>query len=269
MNLFDTALSWLDRGIAVIPIGYRSKRPNTRFLHNGEWKRYQNKLPCRGEVESWFDSRFTNIAIVTGWQNLAIVDFDNLAAYQLWKQTTPPTLQGTFTIGTGRGFHHYYFVDDFPAYTMKWFGGEIKATGYCIIPSSIHPSGRPYVVANDAPIMRIESIDDIFPHGLFDDPPLPTRPIVFDPLAISSDLSCAEINQRVRLTSFFSQLRESGNGWYTVMCPLHDDHHASGWIDDRRNRYGCHMCQNGSLSVLDFYMRLNQCDLITAMRELS
>lgn len=271
--MIDTALHWLDMGIAVIPIGYRSKKPNTRFLHNGEWKEYQKRLPCRGVIDEWFANGLSNMAIVCGWNNLCIVDFDDIGAHELWLELYG--IKGyadTYTIATGRGYHYYYFVEDFPEYTMKWTGGEIKASGYCLIPPSIHPTGRRYKAVNpDLEIMTIGSIYDIFPAGLFTPPPLPTRPNTsFDPFNLATPgLTCDEINQRVRITNFFSHMRKTGNGWYTVQCVLHEDGSKwSGWINDNANRYGCHCCVTGSLSAIDFYMQLRKCDLETAMREM-
>lgn len=274
--MIDTALNWLKQGIAIIPIGYRSKRPNTRFLTNGEWKQYQNTLPCRSDFVAWFHSPFTNIAVVCGWQNLLIVDFDNLRGYELWMQMYGVNgYADTYTVKTGRGYHLYYFCEDFPPHTLKWFGGEIKASGYCLIPPSIHPSGAKYVAINsNAPIMDIGSIDELFPKGLLIKAPArstPTRPVNYKVDLFNQSFSlCDDINQRVRITSFFSSMRKSGDGWFTVQCPLHDDgRHLSGWIDDNRNRFGCHACQNGSMSVIDFHMKLNNLDVNQTIQELS
>ena len=279
--MINTALYWLDQGIAVIPIGYRSKRPNTQFLHNGEWKQYQKQLPCRGVVGEWFASPFTNIAVICGWQNLVIVDFDNMAAHDLWLTTYGiDGYADTYHVSTGRGYHYYFFVEDYPPYTMKWAGGEIKTSGYCLIPPSVHPTGREYQAVNDdLEIMTIGSIDEIFPPGLFVQPEpahTPTRLVTSDIFdhAILGQSSCDEINQRIRITQFFSNMRRTGSGWYTVQCPLHEDGRKwSGWINDNANRYGCHCCVTGSLSVIDFYMRLHNISLVniftTKKRKLS
>ena len=37
-----------------------------------------------GRVNTWFDSPMHNLGVVTGWQNLVVIDFDVLAQYHAW-----------------------------------------------------------------------------------------------------------------------------------------------------------------------------------------
>ena len=283
--LIEVAMSWLDQGIATIPIMYRSKRPNFQALYatgdiDGQgkptWDRLKTELPTRQNIDTWYKT-ISNIAVVTGNQNLVIVDFDNLPAYELWMQLYGiKGYMNTYTVHTGRGYHLYFYVEDMPPHTLKWAGGEIKASGYCLIPPSTHPSGRAYkAIHPDMPILDIGSIYDILPEGVFNYQqefvPCMSAP---DPIwtpTLSGNYS--EINQQVRILSFFPDARRTGNGWYTVFCPLHSDgeNHgrASGWIDDRRNRFGCHSCVSGSLSAIDFYARLKNISASDAAHELS
>ena len=265
-----TPLNFHDMGIPVIPISYRSKRPNTRYLLNGEWRQYQDKQPCRGDIEKWCNDSFSNFAVVCG-NGLCIIDFDNLHGYDLWMDIYGT--QGyadTYTVHTGRGYHFYYFIEDAPAITLKWYGGEIKASGYCLIPPSIHPSGRKYTaVCPDNEIMTIGSLDEIFPHGLFDAIPQTAPQREFDPFVttLQGYDACEAANQTWRILDQFPDARKSGDGWYMVQCCFHDDgRHLTGWIDDKRNRYGCHSCINGSLSAIDFYMKLHNVDVQTALK---
>ena len=278
MNQLQQAKFWLNQGIATIPIGYRSKRPDRRHLKNGEWHEFKDRLPTEQELSRWFSSPLQNIGLVCGWQNLAIVDFDNLDAYDLWMQIYGQNgYADTYTVSTGRGWHLYFFIEDLPPHTMKWTGGEIKASGYCLIPPAIHPSGTPYkAVCLDMPIMTIGSIYDILPESVFgyqaSGENLPCIGVDFDPfnpVSSTQNGSYSEINERVRILSFFPDARRTGDGWYTVTCPFHDDRNASGWIDDKRNRIGCHKCITGSLSIIDLYMRLNSCSKEAAVIELS
>jgi len=220
--MLNQALHWIDQGIAVIPIGYRSKRPARYHLNNGEWKQYQKTLPCRCVLSQWFTGGLVNMAIVCGWQNLCIIDFDNLAAHELWLMTHGANgYADTYTVQTGRGYHYYYFVEDFPSHTMKWAGGEVKASGYCLAPPSIHPTGTPYkAIAPDNEIMTIGSIHEFLPEELFAAAELPTvKSNVWDSGPKIEGCSYEEINYRNRILSFFPNARQTGNGWYTVICP--------------------------------------------------
>src|SRR4051812_38580655 len=72
-SLFDEALCHLDDGIAVIPIKHGTKRPLVA------WKDYQDRLPTKAEIQRWFtDWPNADIAILCGYQDLAILDIDSV-----------------------------------------------------------------------------------------------------------------------------------------------------------------------------------------------
>lgn len=288
MVIKETAMSWLKRGIATIPIMYKSKRPffqrlkETNDVNNGRptWDRMKTELPTEQDFEVWYKT-VSNIAVVVGWQNLVIVDFDKLSAYEFWMQVYGT--QGwadTYTVYTGRGYHLYYYIEQVPKHTLKWYGGEIKASGYCLIPPSIHPTHTPYKVANqEVPIMHLESIHDILPQDIFKNHEVklpcipPPRSLDDDIWMPKTELPYTHINQNVSILKFFPDIVGcDGLRWHTVYCPFHDDGathgRPSGWVDTYKNRFGCHACVTGSLSVIDFYMRLKNVDAETAVREL-
>lgn len=260
-DMIEIALNWLNRGIAVIPIGYKSKRPNRRFLQS--WDEYKTRLPTVQEINNWFVNTYTNIAVICGWQNLVVLDFDKIESFWLWAGAYS---MDTYTVTTGRGCHLYFYCQDFPNQTLKWYGGEIKASGYCLAPPSIHPTGTSYKVKLNAPIATIDTIHDVMPRGIFDKPSVEVSAPPVDIFGLSS---CEQVKQSVRLLDYFQHTKQTGHGWYTVQCPFHGDgNHWSGWVNDNKNRYGCHACITGSLSVIDFHMRLYQIDFEQAIREL-
>lgn len=263
--LIEVAMSWLDRGIATIPLGYRSKRPAI-----SSWQEYKNRLPTEDEIAGWYKMR-RNIGLVCAWQGLTVLDFDTMPAYEMWQ-----ALYGvqSYEVRTARGVHVYVYLDCPPEFTLKWAGGDIKANGYVLIPPSIHPSGAGYKASN-RPILRFRSLDDLLPPELWQNDAAerglvssPIDPIWSAPVAAGNG-RYSDINQRIRLLSFFGDAKPTGGGWYAVKCPLHDDKNASGWIDDRRNRYGCHACVNGSLSAIDFYAAWRKLTPEAAAAELS
>ena len=60
------------------------------------------------------------------------------------------------------------------------------------------------------------------------------------------------------------ELSKAGKG----LCPFHDDRHESFSVNDDRNFWYCFTCEKGG-SVIDFYMKLQDCDFSTAVSELA
>ena len=285
MTLLTTAQKWNDIGIATIPIGYRAKRPDFTALkrvgsidHNGRaiWETYQKQLPTKAELKEWFNTKLRNIAIVTGWQNLVILDIDNLALYgvwELWASHTRRELLSTYRVKTARGIHLYYYMQNAPKTGLKWPGIDVKAAGgYCLIDPSIHPSGAKYAAIENN-ILSVENIESILPSELIQ--ALPERNIaaspciVFDnnPFAIRDDKPSAFVKHTRQILDFFPGVIVRSR-FVKVKCVLHDDKHASAWIDTERNRYGCQSCMNGSMDVIQFYAELNGIDSKQAIGEL-
>ena len=62
----------------------------------------------------------------------------------------------------------------------------------------------------------------------------------------------------------FVSLSASGTG----LCPFHDDHNPSFSVNDEENYWHCFTCGIGG-SVIDFWMRYQDCDFKTAVSELT
>jgi len=261
-------IDFRDNDIAIIPIEYRGKQPNTRYLKG--WRQYQDELPVYKDVDRWLSDPFCNYAVVCGWQNLIIVDFDNLDYHDLWLSIWGSDgYADTYTVSTGRGFHLYYYIVDAPKQTLKWAGGEIKATGYCLIPPSIHPTGRKYTAVNpDIEIMTIGSLDEILLKSLFSSFEQRSKS-TYDPIWNPPPTYKVDVNQTWRILDWFDTAKRTGDFWYMVQCPFHNDgEHLSGWVNDKKNRFGCHGCMNGSLSAIDFCMKVFQVDLDEAVERM-
>ncbi len=80
MDIYRAASEWLAKGISVFPIPWRSKTPRRA------WAQYQERLPERDELKRWF-ARPTpiNYGIITGWKNLAVIDFDSFDVFWCWR----------------------------------------------------------------------------------------------------------------------------------------------------------------------------------------
>lgn len=270
-TLTMTAQQWTDSGIAVIPVAYRDKRPTLP-----SWREFQRRLPTLDEIRRWFASRLTNMAIVTGWRGLTVLDFDQRPVYELWRdwsREAAPKARFSYTVETARGVHVYLFVDE-PVPTMKAGTIDIKATGgYVLAPPSIHPSGRPYRLLSDAPILRVGSLAAVLPPALLAlaqpiHPPRAARPAPSDdpwqaamsPVLPAGDRTRIEAARAAHtLLELFPDARPRGERW-VARCPLHDDRNPSVTISrDGRHARCWAGCMNGD--YLDWYGALNGLDL--------
>jgi hypothetical protein len=72
-TVYEWAVEFVSLGIAVFPVGYRSKRPRLC------WEQYRHRLPEPSDLRKWFlGGSLHNYAVVAGWQDLLVLDFDDL-----------------------------------------------------------------------------------------------------------------------------------------------------------------------------------------------
>ena len=86
----------------------------------------------------------------------------------------------------------------------------------------------------------------------------------------STDTLSERIKGSITVLEFVSQyvdLKPTGTG-ALGLCPFHDDHHPSFGVNDQENYWHCFAgCGGGS--IIDFYMKLKNCDFTTAITELA
>ena len=165
---------YIKNGLSYIPLKPKSKEPAI------PWKIYQQQLPEPDRPLVWFSGRNSNrnVAIVTGSVsgNLVVIDFDKKEKYSEFMEKLPTnlkiTLENTWTVKTGKGYHIYLRIDGLDKDEFKEFirtkvriteGIDIKAEGgYVVAPPSIHPSGAQYEFIKGPPeygIMKITPDD--------------------------------------------------------------------------------------------------------------
>jgi hypothetical protein len=138
-TLRDDALAYAVRGWSVIPV--RGKQP--AFA----WKCYQAKPPADSLLRDWFSRRFdgiTGIAVIAGPVSggLTCRDYDQADGYHRWAKDHPDLARVLPTVQTGRGFHVYFQSE---AERIRKLGdGELRGSGYSLLPPSRHPSGAVY-----------------------------------------------------------------------------------------------------------------------------
>lgn len=273
-----TAEKWTDDGIAVIPIAYRNKRPSIPT-----WREFQTRLPTGDEIRRWFQDRFNNLAIITGWRGLTVLDFDQRATYELWRdwsRDAAPQARFSYTVQTNRGIHVYLFVDE-PVPSGKAGNIDIKAAGgYVLAPPSIHPSGRPYRLLSDAPILRVDRLACVLPQALLSlaqpaAPPIERATTPADdvwqaamaPVRLEDGGAIAAIKASHSLFELFPGAVKRGRR-FVARCPLHDDHDPSVSLKDDGSFAKCWAgCLQGD--YIDWYAAIHDVPLATALRELT
>ena len=172
MNVLETAKHWLELGIATIQVPEKEKAAQMK------WKKYQTELPSPKNIEQWFRQP-ANLAVVTGWNGLTVIDFDDNTVYQSWLRYGDENAWAamvqkfTYQVQAAKGRHVYVRTPEAnksraltKANGDRW-GIDIKARGgYVLAPPSIHPSGVQYKVINPVEFLMIESKNRSAPHNL-------------------------------------------------------------------------------------------------------
>lgn len=288
MTKLDYAKKFLQAGIAVIPLRHRGKEPESGMM-GGAWEQYKNQLPTEYQLLQWLGSGWQNYGVVAGWGNLAVIDFDAIDQYELWREyynrylvrvyemTTTP-----YTVMSARGAHVYirlYGVKQNENRVSKKNGVDVKVHGYVVGPESVHPSGAIYTAVHENfNFPQVFDLDTWLPPELFPRvAPEPSTghleplPMVFDkpsnatydPFAQATRAADVDllsiVKSSMRIEHLFPQaVRTSADGrWLACACPFHDDKKPSAWIDTRRQLFGCQVCGFRPMDSVNLYARMH------------
>jgi len=266
MNALETALQWHNLGIATIPILARSKRPALQ-----SWNRWQTELPSVEKLEFWFCTGY-NIAVLTGWRGLAVVDFDSQDKWQSWQESHD--VMDTYRVKTRRGWHLYFYVEA-ETTCYRGEGVDVKASGgYVLTPPSVHPSGHVYrAYGSPEQIGKIGSVKDILPE--YEDVPAwqpkvrerkPVDPFD-DAMREPVGLSVESIKANWQWPDIIPVNGRARRGVVMVNCPFHSDTHASMalYTDKHCHCFGCGYHSD----IIDVYAELHNLTLQEALKEMA
>ena len=149
MKKIDIAREFLSMGIATIPLRHRGKEPELAMI-GGKWEQYKTQLPTEYELLRWLGSDWQNYGVVCGWDNLAVIDFDNADQYAVWLEYYDKYIvriyeldQPPYTVKSARGAHVYIrLYGDYQNQRRR--GIDVKVHGYVVGAGSIHPTGTEY-----------------------------------------------------------------------------------------------------------------------------
>ena len=228
MNALEVAQNWLHIGIATIPILARSKSPAL-----DSWGEYQERLPTEHELRAWFAGSGYNLAVITGWQGLAVLDFDNLNIYGSWTAglalSVAEKVFTTYRVSTSRGMHLYFYCQE-PARSGHVEACDVKAAGgYVLAPPSVHPSGACYFpIGGPGKIQTIESIDALLPgyaKATEWQAPNEAQMDAFD-AAMQPEIKSGAIEAikaRMSIADVLGQSNGNHRRTWLTTCPLHGD----------------------------------------------
>ena len=103
MQKLDYALSYLDKGISVIPLVSGGKKPLI------PWEEYKTRLPTKGEVMAWFQDGRANIGAVCGTVSggLVALDFESEESFTKFF-SREKILSATLVVRTAHGGVHVW-----------------------------------------------------------------------------------------------------------------------------------------------------------------
>jgi hypothetical protein len=142
-TMLEHALAYYRLGLSVVPVHPTLKKPATM------WGGKQNERADENELGFWFENPDSphRIGVVCGTVsgNLAVRDFDSMAAYQHWATEHPTFAETLPTVETGRpGRHLYLRTTDCPK-TRSFDDGEFRGAGaFVVAPPSRHETGKAY-----------------------------------------------------------------------------------------------------------------------------
>lgn len=284
--ILETAKSWIANGFSVIPLHWRSKRPAFDALKASDctdadgrpvWEMFKERQASEQELRTWFSGPRRNIGVVTGWNGLVVIDFDNSDIYQTWYlwakiagEYTASIADSTYRVTSARGMHVYLLVEE-PVTSYRIGEIDVKARwGYVLVPPSVHPSGYVYRSHNTT-IMQVKQLSDIFPFSAQHKRSVLPE-ITHDPweAAMGAVMCTGEAlqiaKQRLHLTDLVHIVREDrGGAW--ALCPLHHDTQPSLrlYFDEHFHCFGC----GAHGDSIDLYAAMHKLSVRAAIAALS
>lgn len=232
--LLSLAYQWYARGVTPLPLYYASKHPAVF------WREWVQQRPPWEEVAAEFITHlYRGIGLLMGGERgLVVLDFDQPLPYYQWRRRTG---LDAYTVRTSRGYHVYCYLDDPPTTTLSMVGGEVKGNGYVVAPPSVHPSGHQYEWTGG--LREPLHLPNLHALGITLELPLPRpeRPPATEPKGDQHSL-IDDIKRTLALTQFLSRytvLEPSGDDFLMGVCPFHNDHHPSLWVNPRLQICGC------------------------------
>lgn len=254
----QTALAWLKRDFALLPV-----QPNSKKLVKG-FGYYRSRVTTPEKVYQWFGEKTLSNLAVCATQTSLILDFDDADLYTFWAGKCADAAR-TYTERTPRGGYHVF--------AHVW-GGDLKGLSpikgvefkrvALVYPSTV--DGKQYAQGT-GDLLKLDARRVLSP---ISEPVKITTPPRAEPRGkgiltqIKAAFDCLDL---VRSADSTLKIYGSGRRFITVNCPFHEDKKPSFWIDTERNLWGCHACGVRG-DVINLYARLNGLTVTQAIGEM-
>jgi len=299
-DLIRFANYYVRKGMSVIPISRRKKSPDAQLIKKATgqtgWKIFTIDPPTKEQVTLMFGTKPAGIGIITGFNNLVVLDFDSKDAWEKWNDWALPNipeehvkLLTSFTVQTARGIHIYLQSNDLEGRKLK-FDIDIKAKwGYVLAPPTIHPNGSKYtalIIPDNFELPFFDTITELFPEDWIQEEEvfhsgvkipianLSSWDDINDP-GIGKMDNYEEIKLNTSIIDMFPNKLEIKGAYARGRCPFHkkgQEKHASFFINLQTNMCGCFAdnCDlpNKGVTVFGFYSRLKGISVEEAIKTL-
>lgn len=277
-----TVFWFVHHGFSVIPCHLGTKIPRIK------WGVYKDRLPSDDELLRWFRVP-SNGAVVTGTNNLVVIDFDDLTEYIHWSlwagseggAVAQSILRNAYKVRTSRGIH-VYTRSTANVGNLHIGKIDIKGRGGLVtLPGSVHPSGAIYAVYQEGSFPTWNALTEVLPKEAVDElervqTVMPARRVgreidgnltpsqVLD-MSVSVDL--AAVKRAHKIEDFLGDITWTGAHWGVAKCPFHEDVNPSFWVDTERQLCGCFSgCTAKPLDVVNLFARINNISNQEAIR---
>lgn len=259
--LLQAALTWLERGVLLVPVQYRSKHLVRGF------GAHLRKVTTPGEAFYWWGLHAYNIGLVCGGRSgLVVLDFDQPSEYYDWRANASD-LAGTYTVATHRGFHAYLIAGNLPSFRSGPI--EVKGAGSVVtaVPS-VHPCGLIYrPLVPDAPIL----VGDAYLSLLSVKPSQQVTPHQSKAGEAGRDDVVTRIKAAwpvLELAQSMTKLKSRDGRWYHGLCCFHSEVEPSFWVDVQRGTFGCYSC-GARGDAVNLYAKLHGLSVQDAIKEMA
>ncbi len=156
-SLIDYAKGLLHRGMICVPVCERGKQISFRSMdlppyHEASGKKHLKDLafssiafhlalkpPTEGEVADWFSGHTGNVGIVSGFNQLIVLDFDRMNVFRNWEKQYSDIARSTPVATSPRGIHLFLACQTLYESSSLYFGGRkaghLKALGGYVVSS--------------------------------------------------------------------------------------------------------------------------------------
>ena len=278
----DLVFWFVARGFSVIPCHLGTKIPKVK------WGKYQKQLPTESELLRWFRIP-SNAAVVTGTNNLVVIDFDDINEYLRWSlwvatEGSPAARQilfESYKVRTARGMHVYTRCTN-DVKNLHFGKIDVKGRGGLVtLPGSIHPSGAIYTEYQTGEFPIWSKLEEVFPEEtlkLKERVEVPRKVLVdrdvveystAQVLDMEVGVNIDEVKRSHKIEDYINDITFTGDHWGVAKCPFHEDTNPSFWVDTERQLCGCFSgCTTVPLDVINLVARLNNLNNSDAIRYL-